>query len=298
MTNPLRTSILVVGLGACVASCGVAESDSSLWKQTKDYGGTQYQPNPGGPGPGASGSPAMGEGGAANIPPGQGGAPPGTGNTSSVGTGGFVGGGNGGSGQVFPGAGGFATGAGGFFPGAGGAMFGAGGFNVGAGGGSPGTGGMPITGNSGKCDFTFDVTTVTARGRYAPVNVGAVWISDAQNKFVKTLNWWGRIRLSNATAWTQATGSNKTDAVSGASRTGHGQLMPAPKWDCTDVSKNAVPDGAYVVHVTFAESDANPFFPGTPIQASVNFTKSSAPADVMGQDTANFTGMHVKLTPQ
>jgi len=36
-------------------------------------------------------------------------------------------------------------------------------------------------------------------------------------------------------------------------------------WDCTDVSKNAVPDGAYVAHVTFAESDANIFFGGTPI---------------------------------
>jgi hypothetical protein len=153
---------------------------------------------------------------------------------------------------------------------------------------------MPITGNSGKCTFSFDVTTVTARGRYAPVNVGAIWISDAQSKFVKTLRWWGRVRLSNATAWTQATGSNKTDAVSGASRTSHGQLNAT--WDCTDVGKNAVADGQYVAHVTFAESDANPFFPGTPIQASVNFTKSSAGADAPGQDTANFTSMHVKLT--
>jgi hypothetical protein len=34
----------------------------------------------------------------------------------------------------------------------------------------------------------------------------------------------------------------------------------------------------------------------TPIQASVNFTKSPAGGDVMGTDTANFTGMHVKLS--
>jgi hypothetical protein len=301
MINPLRTSLLPIGLGLGIAACGVADSDTSLWTPTKDYGGTQFKAGAADPGPGSSGAPATTRaGGDGNVPPPQGGAPPGTGNTSSVGTGGFVGGGNGGSGEVFPGAGGFVTGTGGVITGSGGSILGMGGSSVGMGGGAnPGTGGMPITGNSGKCAFTFDVTTVTARGRYAPVNVGAVWITDAQNKFVKTIALWGRIRLSNATAWVQGTGSNRTDVTTAASRTSHGPLTnPAPKWDCTDVSKNAVPDGAYVVHVTFAESDANPFFPGTPIQATTNFTKSSAGADVSGQDTANFTGMHVKLTPQ
>ncbi len=161
-----------------------------------------------------------------------------------------------------------------------------------SGGAISGMGGS-ISGNSGKCTFSFDVTTVTAHGRYAPSNVGAVWISDAQNKFVKTLRWWGLKELRQAIAWTQATGSNKVDAVSGATRSAHGPLMTTA-WNCTDVAENAVPDGNYVVHVTFAESDATPFV--TAIQASVPFTKSASGADAMGQDTANFTSMRVKLT--
>jgi hypothetical protein len=278
-----------------VSACGVSDTDSSLWAQTKDLGGTQFDPTQH-QGPGAAGMQAMGAGGDTNPNLGQGGTPPGSGNAPPVGAGGstFMGG-TGGSTELPPGSGGFVTGSGGSFVGMGGMNVGSGGFNVGAGGASPGTGGMQVTGNSGKCTFSFDVTTVTARGRYAPANVGAIWISDASSKFVKTLRIWGTIRLSNATAWTQATSSNRTDAVTGATRPSHGALNA--KWDCTDTSKNAVPDGNYVVHVTFTESDANPFFGGgTPIQASVNFTKAAAGADVPGTDTANFTGMHVKLT--
>lgn len=291
MTYSIQSRLVFVS-ALSVCACGVSNTDSSLWTQTKDLGGTHFDPMPG-----AAGAEAMGAGGNTNPNPGQGGMPPGSGNAPPVGAGGGTFMGSGGSTELPPGSGGgFVTGAGGGFVGMGGGInVGSGGSNVGAGGGSPGSGGMQVTGNSGKCTFSFDVTTVTARGRYAPANVGAIWISDASSKFVKTLRIWGTIRLSNATAWTQATQSNRVDAVTGGTRTSHGALNA--KWDCTDTSKNAVPDGNYVVHVTFTESDANPFFGGgTPIQASVNFTKAAAGADVPGTDAANFTGMHVKLT--
>jgi hypothetical protein len=271
-------------------ACGVADSDPTFWTQSKDLGGTQFQL------PSSTGS-----AGASDGAGGAGGAPttgaagqtaPGTGNEPGEGAGGFVGGGSGG---VFPQeTGGFDTGAGGFDTGAGG-MFGAGGVTTsGSGGTTNGAGGQTNpTGNSGKCTFTFDVTTVTANGRYAPRNVGAIWITDSANKFVKTLQLWGTIRLSNATAWTQSSASNRVDAVSGATRSGHGAL--SAKWDCTDVSENAVMDGQYSANVTFAESDANPFFGGTAIQTSVKFPKGPGGADTSGTDAANFKSMHVAL---
>jgi hypothetical protein len=277
-----------------VSACGVANSDPSLWQQSRDIGGKQFQLPGGGDPMSGSGGDGTGAGGAPTMTPGgAGGDQAGAGNAPAAG--GLSGAGGAGiGGMPFPGAGGFITGAGGFMViGAGGSMTGAGGFGVGA-GGATGAGGMVVGGNSGKCTFSFDVTTVTARGLYAPRNVGAIWITDSSSKFVKTLRVWGSIRLGNATAWTTSTGSNRTDAVSGATRTSHGMLNAT--WDCTDVSKNPVADGAYVVHVTFAENDANPFFGGTPIQTSVNFNKSSSGANVMGTDTANFTSMHVKLT--
>jgi hypothetical protein len=151
----------------------------------------------------------------------------------------------------------------------------------------------PPAGNSGPCTFSFTVTTVTARGTYAPRNVGAIWIGDAQGKFVKTLQEWGNIRISNATAWETASGGNKVDAVSGATRSGHGPLTGT--WDCTDTSKNPVANGTYKVNVTFAESDSFPFFGPAPIQASGDFVKGSGPVETDVPDTANFKSMHVSL---
>ena len=278
-------AVYLLALGAC--ACGVADSDASLWQQTKDLGGKQFQVTGTGTPQGGGGEPAVGAGGMANpnpvpttplpgaggmmnpnpIPSSSGGFPP----FGAGGAGGSVVFGNGGM-VVLPGAGGM-------MPGAGGMM--------------QGMGGM-IGGNSGKCTLTFNATTVTARGTYAPRNVGGIWITDSSNKFVKTLHIWGSIRLNNATAWVQGSGNNRVDAVTGGTRTSHGPIDG--KWDCTDVSHNAVPDGNYVAHITFTESDANPFFGGTPIQTTANFTKSSAGSDGNGTDTANFTGTHVKLT--
>jgi hypothetical protein len=285
-------AIYFLALGA--SACGVSNSDPAFWQQTQDLGGKMFQlPAPGSTPADTGGESATGAAGATTNPdptamptanPGAGGGQPnpipsGTGEVPPVGAGGaagmFVGGGSGGTTILPPGSGGtVVTGSGGVT--------------------TTGAGGMAATGNSGKCTFTFDATTVTARGTYAPRNVGGIWITDSSNKFVKTLSVWGAIRLSNATAWVQASGNNRTDAVTGATRTSHGAIQG--KWDCTDVSHNAVPDGSYTVHITFTESDANPFFGGTPIQASVNFSKSAAGGDATGTDTANFTGMHATLT--
>lgn len=286
------TSVVVLGLG--LAACGVANSDPSLWNKSKDLGATQYPlPNPGAAG-------ATGAAGGGTPPAGNGGEQQGTGNAPPMGNGGVVQQGSGGTTGLPPGAGGvMTTGSGGIFGGSGGFVTtGSGGTTlIGMGGTTmTGSGGTTSTGNSGKCMFSFDVTTVTARGVYAPRNVGAIWITDSNNKFVKSLKVWGSIRLGNATVWVQSSNNNKTDAVTSATRSSHGALNAT--WNCTDVSEQAVPDGQYNAMVTFTENDANPFFGGTSPNTSVKFTKGAMGADVMGTDTANFTGMHVKLMPQ
>jgi hypothetical protein len=153
-----------------------------------------------------------------------------------------------------------------------------------------GSGGA-ISGNSGKCTFSFSATTVTANGHYHPNNAGAIWITDSQNVFVKTLRTWSNKYRGEATAWVQSSNRNTTDAVTGATRV-HGPIDAT--WNCTNVSGAAVADGQYTVHITFAEADA--LFGPPPIQTSTNFVKSPAGDDVAGQDTANFKSIHVKLT--
>jgi hypothetical protein len=260
-----------------LCACGpVSESDPQFWLSTSDPGGKKYEFGPSGstggdpqastggvPDPGPSG------GGASPVPTGSGGA---TASGGASPTGGTIG------------SGGFV---------ASGGQTASGGATAPEPTGSGDPPDPPPPGPVGPCNLTFTVTTVTARGRYAPRNVGAIWISDAQGKFVKALEVWGQQRLSNATAWVQASAGAKVDVVTAATKPSHG--AHSVNWDCQTPGKQPVPAGTYQAHVTFAESDAFPFFGPAPIQASMDFTRSGTTAEADGTDTANFTKMHVSI---
>ncbi len=282
MVNFSFTAIAIVA-ALSASACTVSDSDPSLWAQTSDLGGKRFLIPIGSPADGAGGE--MISGGPAGST-GAGGIASTAGGTTSTGSGGAIP--SGGAGGLGAGAIG-GTGAAGVGIGAGGAVA-AGGTGPGAGGAAGGTGGSVST-NSGKCTFLFDVTTVTVGGRFTPNNAGAIWITDAQNKFVKTLSYWCPRYIVNVSPWVQSSGQNKVDAVSSATRHMHGPI--SAKWDCTDVSGAPVLDGKYTVRISFAEGDL-PFT--TVPQASLDFAKSAAGADVMGQDTANFKSMHATLT--
>jgi hypothetical protein len=287
-----------MAIGFCAAACGVSDTDASLWQQTKDPGGAMYSPTQSG----AAGEPQGSAGDSNTPPPGSGGGvPQGSGNTPAMG--GFPMQGSGGTtgvpmgmGGIQPSNGGFMTGSGGMLLGAGGMPFGSGGTTMMGSGGTTmmGAGGTTMAGPPGKCTFKFDATTLSSHGIYGPANVGAIWITDSSNKFVKTLSVWGTIRLSNASAWTTASNSNRTDAVSAATRRSEGPISAT--WNCTNTSEAAVPDGMYTVNITATESDSIPFFGGSTPTGSVKFTKSAAGDMQMGTDTQYFTGMQVTLT--
>jgi hypothetical protein len=274
---PFTRNILFGLTAGCAASAcgGVAESDPSFWQPSKDVGGIQVQFAPGAAQP--PGSPGAG-GQGQQLPPGS----PGAGGQAfqqpqPAGAGG---------GSPFTGGGG-STAAGGFFGGAGSPPAGAGGTIT-----TPAPPPPPPPGtNSGACTLTFSVTTVTARGQYAPRNVGAIWISNATGQYVKSLDVWGSQRLGNVTAWQTASGGDKTDAITSATHASHGPHNVT--WNCLDRARNPVPDDQYTVNVSFIEGNAIPFFGPAPIIVSVPFAKGSAPVDITPPDAPNFVGMHL-----
>jgi hypothetical protein len=137
--------------------------------------------------------------------------------------------------------------------------------------------------------MTVDFTTVTFDGEYAPRNVGAVWITNEQNLFVKTLERWAVKRSKYLVKWKAASGGNTVDAVTGATRSQHG--AHSLEWDATDVAGTLVPDGIYRVNVEFTEKN------GAGPSTAIEVVKGSSPADVAPADLANFTGQHVIYTP-
>ncbi|HKU43152.1 MAG TPA: DUF2271 domain-containing protein [Polyangiales bacterium] len=89
---------------------------------------------------------------------------------------------------------------------------------------------------------------------YAPNNVGAVWITDAQHAFVRTVAVWGPNYWSFAETWVRQSGGSRVDIVAGATRKNHAQPIEAD-WDCRDENGARVTPGTYRVNVEFAETE-------------------------------------------
>lgn len=165
--------------------------------------------------------------------------------------------------------------------------------STGAGGANAGTGGAP-TGPTGSCAVTFSFTTVDNNGRYSPRNVSAVWVTDSQGAFVKTLEENGYIRQSHLVAWETQTKGNTVDAVTGA--TNAGPRAHNASWNCTDVGGNDVPSGSYVMHAEFTTTNTGGFFGGPAPLLDVPFDVGGGPYTLNPPDQPLFVG--IELTYQ
>ena len=164
-----------------------------------------------------------------------------------------------------------------------------------AGTGSLGTGGTGAGGSgpSTTCTLTFDYTTVTYRGRFGPKNIGAVWVMNPQNQFVKTLEVWAGIRANNLVNWQRQARANKVDAVSSATISNH--RAHQSRWDCRDATGNVVPNGPYKMFVEFTEDDSALFFNPQPKLFSFDFQKGAGPATITPPAQPNFTSMTLSI---
>lgn len=146
----------------------------------------------------------------------------------------------------------------------------------------------------GNCSLAVTVTTVTPGGRYSPRNIGAIWINDASDHYVKTLAIWADKRVRYLVKWNAATAAAKvpadrTDAISGATKTSHG--VRTGTWNCTNSAKMQVADGGY--KVCFELTD----FDGQGPYDCVPFTKGPTPVLLTPADVSSFTARKLELVP-
>jgi len=156
---------------------------------------------------------------------------------------------------------------------------------------SAGSGGAAAP-DSAKLRFQF--TTVSFGGEFAPRNIGAVWITDEHDGFIKTLEVWAGKRSKHLVKWQSASGANRVDAVSSATLSSH--RAHEASWDGTNVSREAVPDGIYRVYAEFTESNSSEG--GNPLGAFtvVEFTRGVADLDMSLPDQTYFTGRRLTFT--
>jgi hypothetical protein len=135
--------------------------------------------------------------------------------------------------------------------------------------------------------LTFDVTTAPVGYRYQPRNIGAIWVQDANGKFVKSLEVWAGIRARYLTKFSGARAGQSVDVTASATLTSH--KAHHASWAMKDRSGAAAAPGKYSLIIELTDGDQTGKF------LSVDFDTSLGPQTISPMETANFKTMKLEL---
>jgi len=148
----------------------------------------------------------------------------------------------------------------------------------------------PTQGPSQTCTLMFQVTTATANGSYAPRNVGAIWVTDANGRFVKSLKVWAQKRIRHLVTWQASAMGNTVDAVTSATVNSHGTRMAS--WNCTGVDHQPVANGSYRINAEMTERNGL-----GRVMMPLEFVKGAAgPATLTAPDQASFKAIQLQVS--
>lgn len=139
---------------------------------------------------------------------------------------------------------------------------------------------------TGPTRVVFRVTTLPQGGRYAPKNIGAIWVEDEEGRWIKTLARWAGRRMRYLAAFNAANPEKDiTDAITSATLRMH--ETHEVTWDLRDVEGKLVPDGSYAIVVEVSDRDSA----GRTL--TVPFAKSGEPNTVRIEDSAYFAAVEL-----
>ena len=139
----------------------------------------------------------------------------------------------------------------------------------------------------------FSVRTATYNGPYAPRNAGAIWITDSNNQFVKTIKKWASNYQYTLVRWIASSGQNTTGAITSASLNSH--VLHNVQWNGKNWQNQDMPDGDYKFNVEFTEHNASAANMGKFKQ--VVFTKGPQPVQLTPPNETYFRDMNLTWTP-
>ena len=128
--------------------------------------------------------------------------------------------------------------------------------------------------------LSIRVRTTAFGGRYAPRNIGAIWIETAAGQFVKTIERWGKTRARYLTRFNTSSGGNIVDAITSATLSNH--TTHERMWNLSDKTECEVPAGSYKVVIEMTDRDG----PGTSLE--IPWTKGTAPQTFPATDNTYF----------
>lgn len=142
--------------------------------------------------------------------------------------------------------------------------------------------------------LNVNFTSSQAGGNYAPRNIVAVWVEDANGNFVKTLMAYAQNRITHLNTWQAATvaaGSeyNRIDAITGSTRTSHASRSCV--WNALDYNQNLMPDGTYYLWMELTDKN------GTGNYHSFEFIKGEDAQQLTPADVPSFSDIIISWEP-
>lgn len=131
------------------------------------------------------------------------------------------------------------------------------------------------------------VRTSALGGRYAPKNVGAIWVETATGGFVKTLEKWAKVRARYLVRWNAVSKGNVIDAITSATLSTH--ITHDREWDLTDTTECPIRPGNY--RVVIEHTDQN----GAGVTIELPFTKDQDAQTLVFPDAAKFHDLLLEL---
>lgn len=153
----------------------------------------------------------------------------------------------------------------------------------GAGGSEPAVAGATAS-EPGLAQLRFSVVTRELGGKFAPKNIGAIWISDSAGRHVRTLEVWASIRRRYLTKWNTETGAERTDVITRATLRAHDahEVM----WDLKDKAGAPVAPGPYQLIIETTDQSSTGQFLALPFMLG-------APFDLTPQDTPYYASLRL-----
>lgn len=142
-----------------------------------------------------------------------------------------------------------------------------------------------------EANVVVTYTTTQKGGNYAPRNIVATWVEDANGTFIKTIDRWANTQKRHLATWTGKAGANDADAISGATRQNHAAGLTAT-WDLKNKAGNEVPDGTYTIRMELADSNTA----AQNDQGTYTFVKGATSATQSNLKSGGFTAT-IAYTP-
>ena len=127
----------------------------------------------------------------------------------------------------------------------------------------------------------FTITTQTYGGQYSPKHCLAIWVTDQNDVFKKTLKLAASTYKMHLVKWNQMSAGNVTDAITGASLDLH--TTHTVVWNGKDKNGVLQPNGQYKVFIEFTEENSLqttiPDGPWTSFTFTKGITETQNPAN-------------------